>query len=390
MIRDDFPFFKESKTIYLDTAATSQKPQRMIDALVSFYTAQNANIHRGNYKLSREASQRYDEVRKKAADFINADPEEIVFTKGATEGLNFIARSVLKDLKEEENVVVSDLEHSSAYFPFKRECERKNASFRSASVDREGRLILEDMRKKIDDQTKLVVISGMSNVNGFEPDLYQIIETAHSHGASVLVDAAQLIVHKRVDVKKLNCDYLAFSAHKLYGPMGVGCLYIKKEKQKEIEPLLLGGGTITDDPSHDYPLKEDEERYEAGTPDVAGVIAFGETLDYLNERGWDDLLKQEEETAEYLYRELSSLPSVHIKGYVKGSSVLCFKMEKLNSYDIGVLLSLHDIAVRTGGHCAYPMMRSLNEDNLVRVSLGIYSTKDDVDALVKVLKSISR
>ena len=390
MYRADFPFFGNNKTIYLDSAATSQKPQKMIDALCSFYSVQNSNIHRGNYVLSRNAEKAFEESRKKVADFIGANEEEIIFTKGATEALNYIARSISNDLQDKENIVVSDLEHSSAYFPFKRECERRNAEFRSIKVLENGTLDMNDLYEKVDEQTKLLVISGMSNVNGFKPDLEKIIAYAHEKQVPVLVDAAQLIAHEIIDVKKLDCDFLAFSAHKVYGPMGVGCLYVKKERMGQLDPLLLGGGTIEDDRYHDYPLKEGIERFEAGTADVAGVIAFGASLDYLKEKDFKKVLEYESGLSSYLHQELSKVKGLRIVGPVKNSPVVCFELQGYSSYDVGVLLSMKNIAVRCGGHCAYPMVESLKRENLVRVSLGMYNNKDDIDALASVLKTIIR
>lgn len=390
MYRKDFPFFNQNECVYLDSAATSQKPQRVIDSIVRFYNAENSNIHRGNYDLSRKASSAYENARRMVAQLIGADPDEIIFTKGATESLNLVAKGFLNDLDEKSRVIVSDLEHSSNYFPFREKCKRRGAEFYSAPVSKEGTLKDEDLIGHINEHTRLVSVTGMSNVNGYLPNLEKIISCAHEKGAAVLVDGSQMIAHHRINVKELDCDFLAFSGHKLYGPMGTGVLYIKKPIQNECQPLLYGGGTIVSDASSGYPLKETVERYEAGTPDVAGVIGLGAAIEYLNERGLDQIFDYERTLASYLHGRLKENDRIEVIGEVPDSTVVSFKIKGMSSYDAGVILSLKNIAVRCGGHCAYPMMNSLGEENLIRVSLAMYNNREDVDRLIEELNSIAR
>ncbi len=390
MYKKDFPFFNKQSLVYLDSAATAQKPETVINALQDFYLQENANIHRGDYKLSQDATRKFEIARETIASFIGAESDELIFTRGATEALNMVAYNLSFSLKEDEKVLVSDLEHSSNYFPFKKICERKGAIFQSVSVKCDGTLNMQDLKEKLDENIRLLSISGMSNVNGCMPDLKQIIALAHAKGCKVLVDATQLIVHHKIDVKTLKCDYLAFSGHKLYGPMGIGCLYINKESQKDFEPMLYGGGTIQNDPIHDYPLKQGIQRFEAGTQDVAGAIALKAAIDYLNEKGMDAIERYERDIASYLYSRLKENKDVDIIGYISESPLISFRLKGLSCYDAGVLLSLKNIAVRTGGHCAYPMLKALQQEDLIRVSLGIYNGKEDIDRFTDALIAISK
>lgn len=390
MYKKDFPFFEKNDLVYLDSAATSQKPEAVIQSLNDFYRHSNANIHRGDYRLSKEATEGFEEARKKIASFICARKDELLFTKGATEALNMVAQSFFHTLNEKDKILVSDLEHSSNYFPFRKICERKNVVFESAGVNADGTLDMEDLDRKLDEQTKLLALSGMSNVNGYIPDLKRIIAAAHEKGCRVLVDATQLIVHHSIDIKDLDCDYLAFSGHKLYGPMGIGCLYVKKQVQDDLEPLLYGGGAIENDPLHAYPLKQGIERYEAGTQDVAGAIALAAAVDYLNEKGMNRIKVHESDLASYLYERLKENDKVKIIGYVPGSPLISFLLKGISCYDAGVFLSLNNIAVRTGGHCAYPMLKAMKCEELIRVSLGMYNDRNDIDRLAKTLDKIIR
>lgn len=371
MIRDDFPFFKNNNLIYFDNAATSQKPYVMINALNDFYINFNCNIHRGDYSLSREISKKYDESRKTVSEYIGAKESEIIFTSGATEGINLVA-SVLAKIKK-GNVVVSELEHSSNYFPWKE----SGLEFRVWKANKDGRLI---DNPPIDKNTSIVCITGMSNVNGYCPDLEKIIEKAHSFGALVLVDATQLIVHKKIDVHKLDCDFLVFSAHKLYGPMGLGVLYIKENLINSFEPYNYGGGMV----NRDYSYKTGYEKFEAGTQNIASILAFKESIDYIKNI---NIEKIESELYSYLICKIKMINGISL--YENGNLVMSFSLKNIGSYDIGVLLSNCNIATRCGAHCAYPLLDRIGEENLCRISLCFYNTKEEIDYFIEKLNLIA-
>ena len=371
MLRDDFPFFKSNNLIYFDNAATSQKPYVMIDALNKFYSTSNCNIHRGDYPLSRSVSKQFDEAREAIADYIGAKKDEIVFTSGATEGINLVTTSLLKD--GNGNVVVSELEHSSNYFPWKE----SGLEFRVCKVDKNGRLIYN---MPIDENTKIVSITGMSNVNGFCPDINKITNIAHDYGAMVLVDATQLVVHKKIDVKKIDCDFLVFSAHKLYGPMGLGVLYIKSNLIKKLNLYKYGGGAV----NRDYSYKQDNERFEAGTQNIAAVLAFKESINYLNKINIEEI---EADLYNYLINKIKKVKGITL--YENSNLVMSFSLNNIGSYDIGVLLSNYNIAARCGGHCAYPLLDRIGEDSLCRISLSFYNTKEEIDYFIDKLNLIA-
>lgn len=371
MYRDDFPFFKNNNLVYFDNAATSQKPYVMIDALNNFYSAYNCNVHRGDYPLSRMASQKIDESRKSIAEFIGARENEIIFTSGATEGINILANVLSKNKKG--NVVVSELEHSSNYFPWK-EC---GLEFRTWKVDKEGRLT---NNPPIDKDTRIVCITGMSNVNGYCPGIKDIIKKAHSFNALVLVDATQLIVHKKINVKDIDCDFLVFSAHKLYGPMGLGVLYIKQNLIDNICLCKYGGGVV----NRDYSYIDGNEKFEAGTQNVAAIIAFKESLDYLRK-----INIEEEERAlyDYLLPKIKAVKGITL--FENNNLLMSFVLDNMGPYDVGVLLSNYNIAIRCGGHCAYPLLDQIGKDSLCRISLSFYNTKEEIDYFIEKLNFIA-
>ena len=392
-IRQDFPMFRDpsNQVIYLDNAATTQKPEALIRRIVDYYSGENANIHRGSYPLSNRASQSYEAAREAVRQWIGAKHKtEIVFTKSSTEVVNLLS-SVLfhTHLCPGDNVVTTELEHSSNYFPWKAHCREAGVEFRAARAEPDGTLPAENVLRIIDDRTKLVAITGMSNVTGFRPDLETIISCAHSKKAIVYVDAAQMIAHENVSVSQLDCDLLGFSAHKCYGPMGVGVMYGKRELLESLSPYLYGGDMVIRREGGAIGYKTDPGKYEAGTQNIEGVLALEAALAYLARNHFPELCREELLCAGYLREGLRQMKGVTVLGADDPSPILSFTMNGLDSYDIGVLLGQRGISVRSGAHCAYPLLERMEKESTVRVSLGIYNTRDEIDLLLDELKKLA-
>lgn len=382
-LRSDFPFFSSNPDIvYLDNAATSQKPQPVIDSVVKFMAEQNSNAGRSLYPLSSAASRLLSESRSGVASFINADTEEIIFTKGCTEALNMVASSFLRR-GAKGNIVISELEHSSNYAPWLDCCRRSEIELRVAEVDPDGSLNPKSVMRLIDGETLAVSVSGMSNVTGFMPEISEICHYAKRHGALSVIDAAQLAAHKDIDVREIGCDFLCFSGHKLYGPQGVGVLYAEKDAQPFLVPLELGGGAV----ETDYSVRQGIPGFEAGSPNIAGIVGLNSAIDY-RKRHNDEIKHVEEELSDYLFSSLRKLSFARVINR-QPSLIVSFTIRNLGCYDVGTLLARRGICIRTGSCCSYSLMRALNLEGVCRVSLSFCNSEEEIDRLVEELIWIS-
>lgn len=393
-IRSDFPIFRNipQPFVYLDNGATAQKPERVIDRINHYYLYENSNIHRGSYPLSSRGSQMYEEARQRVQRWIDAEyADEIVFTKSSTEALNLAASAIFETwVRRGDNVIVTELEHSSNYFPWKHWCEKNGIQFKAAQAEEDGSLHTESVLSLIDGHTRLIAITAMSNVTGFRPDLKQIIREAHKAGVLVLVDASQEIVHQAVSVRNMGCDFLCFSGHKLYGPMGTGVLYGKRGYLEELAPYLYGGGMVEQGDGKSISYMKKAEKYEAGTQNIAGVLGLAAALAYLEEQDFEDLMQYETELSAYAGERLKQVEQIHILGPDIISPVLTFEAERLGAYDIGVLLASHGIAIRCGAHCAYPLIKRMKRESICRISLAFYNTKEEIDYVADTLEHICK
>lgn len=393
--KKDFPILAKKvngkKLVYLDNASTTQKPACVINALRDYYENMNANIHRGVHTLSQMATDAYENVRSLAAQFINAgSPEEIIFTRGTTESLNLIAYTLGEQIVSSgDNIVITALEHHSNLIPWQQLCKRKNAELRVIPADSFGILDISGLDSIIDERTKIVSVTQMSNVLGVIPPLEKIISRAKDVGAVTVVDAAQGAGHIGADVRQLDCDFLAFSAHKMCGPTGVGVLYGKKDLLEQMPPFNFGGEMIKEvkieeSVWHDVPWK-----FEAGTPNIADVIAFGEALKYINKIGLEAINRHDSELLAYAREKLSTLPDIKLYGPAEGASaILSFNINGIHAHDVGTILDSEGVAIRTGHHCAEPLVRSLGESATARMSFYFYNNKEDIDAAYSALQKV--
>ncbi len=399
-IRKDFPILSRQirgKTlVYLDNAATTQKPRQVIDALVHYYEHYNANIHRGLHTMAEEATAAYELARLKAGRFINAEyPEqEIIFTRNTTESINLVAQAWgRKFLKAGDEIVFSAMEHHSNLVPWQLIALATGAKLRFIEIDDEGKLIWDDIAAKIGERTKIVAITQMSNVLGTINPIKEIAALAHRFGAIVLVDGAQSVPHMPVDVRDLDCDFMAFSSHKMLGPTGVGVLYGKREVLNAMDPFL-GGGEMIKRVTYEASTYADlPNKFEAGTPNIADVIAFGAAIDYLVDLGMDAVREHEIAITQYAIDRLSSLEGLRIYGPKdaadKGGAVT-FNYRDLHPHDLSQVLDQYAIAIRAGHHCAQPLMRRLDTVATARASFYLYNRSDEVDALVEGILASDR
>jgi len=392
-IKNEFPIFKGKNLVYLDSAATTQKPLCVIEKMKEFYASANANPYRGAYDLSVKATEAYNDARQKVKDFVNAkDACEIIFTKNATESLNLLAYSFgLDSLKKGDEVVISIMEHHSNLVPWQKVAKAKKAKLKYLYLNDNFEINENEIEKKISKKTKIVSILSDSNVLGTKNNLEKIIKKAHSVGAVVIVDASQSVAHHKVDVQKLDADFLVFSAHKMYGPLGVGVLYGKKELLDKMSPFIMGGDMIEFVHEQETTFASLPNKFEAGTQNVGGAVGLGKAIDFLQEIGFEKIEKHENALVSYAYDKLSKLPFLTMfcpNDKSKISSVLSFNIKGVHPHDVSSLLDMKGICVRSGNHCAQPLMRYLGVDSTCRVSFSIYNTKADVDVLVSALKEI--
>lgn len=389
-IRRDFPVLQTKVNghplVYLDNAATSQKPQVVIDALADYYQEYNSNIHRGVHYLSQKATDVYEASRSRIRKFINAEKEqEIIFVRGTTEGINLVAQTYgRKNLKQDDEVLITALEHHSNIVPWQMLCEERGARLQVVPMNDIGELDLDAYRKLLNPKTKIVSITHVSNALGTINPVKSMIALAHDRGIPVLVDGAQAIPHLRVDVKDLGCDFYTFSGHKMYGPTGIGVIYGREELLESMPPYQGGGDMIKSVSFEKTTYNDLPYKFEAGTPNISGGIALGVAVDYMNALNWDALREHESQLLEYATEQLSSIRGLQIIGKAKEKvSVLSFVLDNVHPHDIGTVLDAEGIAIRTGHHCAQPIMTRLGIPATARASFSLYNTMEEVDALVR-------
>ena len=389
--KDEFPILQERKISYLDSGATTQKPQCVIDAIESYYKECNANPHRGAYSLSIEATEKYESTREKIAKFINArNREEIIFSKNATESLNLIAYSYgLDNLKKDDEAVLSIMEHHSNLVPWQYVTKKTNSKLKFMYINKDYELSKEEIESKITDKTKVVGITHVSNVLGTINNVKEIIKYAHKKGAVVIVDASQSIPHMKIDVQDLDADFLVFSGHKMFAPLGIGVLYGKKELLNKMTPFLMGGDMIEYVYEQNTTFAPLPNKFEAGTQNVEGVIGLGSAIDYIEKIGYKEIQNVEEAITKYAVNELSKLDflELYITPHLENhSTVISFNIKGVHPHDVASILDSNGVCVRSGNHCAQPLLRYLGMDSTCRTSFSIYNTKEDVDNLVEALK----
>lgn len=394
-IREDFPILKQvvhgKPLVYLDNAATTQKPLQVLKELEKYYNTMNANIHRGVHALSQEATEAYESARIKIKKFINAlGKNEIIFTRGTTESINLVAQTYgRKNFNEGDEIIISHMEHHSNIVPWQLICEEKKAKLRVIPIDDSGELVFEEFEKMINEKTKFVSIVYASNSLGTVNPVKRIIEVAHSFNVPVLLDAAQAVNHLTIDVQELDCDFLAFSGHKLYGPTGIGILYGKVNHLENMPPYQGGGDMISKVTFEKTLYNELPYKFEAGTPNIAGAIGLGAAIDYVEKTGIDKIARYENELLEYATEKISELKALRIIGTSKNKiSVLSFVLENVHPHDVGTFLDFEGVAIRTGHHCTQPIMDRYGISATSRASFGMYNTFEEVDVLINGLKKI--
>ncbi|EGM6508039.1 cysteine desulfurase SufS [Salmonella enterica] len=396
-VRADFPILQREVNglplAYLDSAASAQKPNQVIDAESAFYRHGYAAVHRGIHTLSAQATESMENVRKQASRFINArSAEELVFVRGTTEGINLVANSWgTENIRAGENIIISEMEHHANIVPWQMLCERKGAELRVIPLHPDGTLRLEILATLFDDRTRLLAITHVSNVLGTENPLPDMIALARQHGAKVLVDGAQAVMHHAVDVQALDCDFYVFSGHKLYGPTGIGILYVKAALLQEMPPWEGGGSMIaTVSLTQGTTWAKAPWRFEAGTPNTGGIIGLGAAIDYVTSLGLDKIGDYEQMLMRYALEQLAQIPDITLYGPAQRLGVIAFNLGKHHAYDVGSFLDHYGIAVRTGHHCAMPLMAWYGVPAMCRASLAMYNTHEEVDRLVAGLTRIHR
>lgn len=393
-IRQDFPILK-SGIIYLDNAASSLTPEPVLEKMLEFYREYRANIGRGVHRLAQRASEEYESARRKVANFINAQPYELIMTRNATEGINIVA-SGLK-WRRNDKIVTSIIEHHSNFIVWLRVKKKYGVSVEvvkpTESLE-EGLFNLSDFEKAIDDNTRIVAVTHVSNVLGVIMPVKELAEMAHEHDALLLVDGAQSVPHMKIDVKEIDCDFLAFSGHKMCAPTGSGALYMKEKYLSEIEPLCIGGGTIVDVDLDDYQLEEGPQRFEGGTPAIGDIVGFGAAVEYLKKIGMENIQKHEAELTKKIYKDLSTIQGIEVYGpkpkYKAG--ITSFNIKGLNPHDVAVTLDLSaKIILRSGHHCALPATKNIIcQSGSVRASTYLYNTKEEVERLISAIDELSK
>lgn len=395
-IREDFLIFRETikgkSLVYLDNAATTQKPQTVIEALTGYYTRTCSSIHRGIYYLSEHSTELYEASRSKVQHFINAESiHEIVFVRGATEGINLVAQTYGRmNVEPGDEILISAMEHHSNIVPWQMLCEEKGARLRVAPINPTGEFHLEQYKQMLSPKTRLVAITHVSNVLGTINPLSEIIGLAHEQNIPVLVDGAQAVPHMPVDVQALDCDFYVFSGHKVYGPTGIGILYGKERFLDAMPPYQSGGEMISSVTYSKSIFNELPHKFEAGTPNIAGAIGLGAAIDYVKSLGLENISAHEQELTAFGTLELLSLEDLLIIGTAKEkTSVLSFILKDVHPHDIGTILDKQGVAIRTGHHCAQPLMDFFEIPATARVSFGLYNTREDIDALILSLKKVA-
>jgi cysteine desulfurase / selenocysteine lyase len=396
-VRADFPILRTRvyghDLVYLDNAATSQKPRAVIEAISRYYDCDNANIHRGVHYLSERATADYESARKTIQSFLHAaHPEEIVFVRGTTEAINLVAQTYGRQhIRAGDEVLITAMEHHSNIVPWQLLCEEKEAKLKVAPINEDGELILKEFERLLGPHTKIVAVSHVSNALGTANPISTMIKMAHAKGIPVLIDGAQAVPRMPVDVQELDCDFYAFSGHKAYGPTGIGALYGKSALLGSMPPYQGGGDMISSVTFEKTIYNKVPHKFEAGTPDIAGAVGLGAALEYLAELGMTNIAAHEHELLTYATDVISAIPGVRLIGTAKEKSgVLSFVMDGVHPHDIGTILDQEGIAIRTGHHCAQPVMEWFGIDATARASFGVYNTKPEIDALARGIERVRK
>ena len=387
-IRADFPMLDEQNIAYLDSAASSQKPQLVLDSIANFYSTDNANIHRGVHYLSQEATDKFENTRKSVQEFINAKNScEIIFTKGATDSINLVANGYSSLLNKGDEIIISEMEHHSNIVPWQMCCEISGATLKVIPMLDDGDLDIEAFENFLSKKTKLVAITHISNALGTINPIEKIITATHKVGAKILIDGAQAASHTSLNVEKLDVDYYCFSAHKMYGPTGVGVLYGKEVLLNKLPPYQGGGEMIKEVSFEKTTYANLPHKFEAGTPNIAGVVAFKAALDFITDLGIENIAKYEDDLLKYATEELSKISGIQFIGEAKKRvALVSFNIKGLHAYDIGILLDKMGVAIRTGHHCAQPIMEHYKIPGTIRISFAIYNTKQEIDLCIAAIK----
>ena len=392
-IRKDFPILDQeingSPLIYFDNAASTQKPTAVINAIKSYYENDHSNVHRGVHSLSIRATELYEASRKKVTDYINANnSNEIIFTKGTTDSINLVAHSLTNSIKESDEIVITTMEHHSNIVPWQELCKRTGASLKIAPIDHNGELMIEELEKLLCKNTKILALTHTSNTLGTINPIKEIITMAHHLNIKVLIDGAQAIGHQNIDVQDLDCDFYAFSGHKLYGPTGIGVLYGKEELLNELEPYQFGGEMILKVTFDETTYNSLPYKFEAGTPNIAGAIGLEKAIGYLESVNLNACVKQETAVTKYALKQLKDFSNIKLIGNSDNrSSIISFTIENIHPHDIGTILNQKGIAMRTGHHCTMPLMDFYNIPGTIRASFSFYNTENEVDDMVAALQT---
>ena len=389
-VKSDFPIFNNSDLIYLDNASTSQKPQAVLDTINSVYTKSNANVHRALYSLGTEATEKYEDSRKKIANFIGAHSEkEIIFTSGATESLNLLAYSLSSDLGPEDEILISEMEHHSNIIPWQQLAKRTGAKIQYIPISVDGELDLSEENNLFNSNTKIVSITHVSNVLGTINPIKKISSMAHQYGAVLIIDGAQGAAHKKINVKDLGCDFYAFSGHKMLGPTGSGVLWGKLNLLDHMEPFMSGGEMIDKVTMTSATWNEVPYKFEAGTPNFIQAIGLGAAVEYLESIGMDKITDHEKELTSYALNKLQTINNIKIHGSGNNRiGVVSFNIENIHPHDLAQFLNEYNIALRVGHHCAQPLLSKLNETSTARLSTYLYNDEEDIDKLCSALQEI--
>ncbi len=394
-IRSDFPILNQKingdNLVYLDNSATSHKPQQVIDSVVDFYSNMNCNVHRSVHYLSEQASNAYESVREKVKDFIKAKKtKEIVFTSGTTESINLVADSFGRTfIKEGDEIIITEMEHHSNIVPWQMLCENKGAKLKIIPFDNKGILMIDKLRNLITDKTRLISLTYVSNVLGTINPIKDVIKIAHKKDIPVLIDGAQAVQHIPIDVQDLDCDFFVFSGHKIYAETGVGVLYAKEKWLEAMPPYKYGGGMISKVSFKKTTFAEIPFKFEAGTSNISAVISLGKAIEYVNNIGIEEIEKYESMLMKYAFDQLSNISRVTIYGNApKKCGIISFNLKNIHHYDAAMILDKMGIAVRSGKHCAEPVMDHYGINGSIRVSFAIYNSKEDIDILIKGLKKV--
>jgi cysteine desulfurase / selenocysteine lyase len=393
-IRADFPILNRKVNgkplVYLDNAATTQKPLGVVENLVRFYLEENSNIHRGVHYLSQKATERYEGTRKKIRTFINAhDVQEVIFVRGTTEAINLVAHSFVRErIKPGEEILISGMEHHSNIVPWQIVCEQTGALLRVVPINDKGEIIIDEYEKMITPKVKFISLVHISNSLGTVNPVRQMIEMAHEHNIPVLIDGAQAVSHMKVDVRDLGCDFYVFSGHKMFGPTGIGILYGKTEHLEQMPPYQGGGDMIKSVTFEKTVYNDLPYKFEAGTPNIAGAVALGTAVDYINSVGLDAIYEYEQDLLAYATESVLRVDGLRIIGTArKKSAVISFMLEDVHPHDIGTIIDSEGVAIRTGHHCTQPVMQRFGIPATARASFAMYNTKEEVDVLIRSIES---